>query len=942
MNKQRTLLFINLFLLSSKIFSQSDWTPVGPNDNIINTPICAYPVITNSSYFNNNICIYQGQPTIIFASQNGSSDNLNVYQFDGNITWNAMAVPPVPNYSAGTASLFVDNNQNLWARAVGNTEINYQWYTNANTVMYDGVSSWSSYSAAIITDLTPASLPFVADNVNNLYISDVELRGDPGITGAYVYESVGNRSFSPIMAGSIDRSLAGPSTTSSSVIGEVGLTLDNSQRPYVAYMTVTTSPSVYYSLNAKYYDIGGTSPTNKWEDAGAQPIATGTASYKFTYVSLLTYGNTLYLSYIDMSNQGVYVMKYSNGTWSTIGSNITGGYVSALSMAISPNGVPYIAFGRIQGGGGGKAEVRRYNNVSGLWESVGTDNFSANPVKTTSLAFDPSGKLYISYISVSTAIDPPTGTINYIWVKSISTAPYNCNPPTVLSSSGSMNLCQGQPITLSVSNPSNYQSFSWTPGGQTSASLPVSTPGNYNVLVTDNNGCQSNSTISVTSNSLPTATISSESSSICLGTSTNIMINLTGSGPWNINYSNGTTIQSVTTTSSPYIFSVSPTTTQTYTINSVSDINNCINSNDNSSVTVNVLQNPSITLVNSKTSVLCYGDQTGIISLNVTGGMQPYAFQWTSNVQNWISNTSNPATQSNLGVGIYVVTVTDQKQCTTTQSIPIVGPQSNLTAPIISKLNDLTCFNANDGRIDISVPSTGGSMPISYSIDGNTPTSFIFSNLQPNNYVVTAIDANNCIAVSNSVQVLSPPSPLNVVNSSINFCKSGSASVLASGGWGNYSYTWSNGLTSSSINNLGNGTYTCTVQDSKGCVFVPASTFDIHPGTPHCALAIDQTIGNSTWTVTANTTNGGSNPIYIWGFNGYIFKSTDPTPIEMYIALSPIISVYTNGNQLVFNVNPSDNCDGCSLVNNAVGCEVLNNDCLPPQSSSQVFINLLY
>lgn len=60
----------------------------------------------------------------------------------------------------------------------------------------------------------------------------------------------------------------------------------------------------------------------------------------------------------------------------------------------------------------------------------------------------------------------------------------------------------------------------------------------------------------------------------------------------------------------------------------------------------------------------------------------------------------------------------------------------------------------------------------------------------------------------------------------------GSASVTAVGGSAPYAYTWSNGATTSMINGLGVGAYTCCVTDMNGCVscdsFIVSAT--INPG----------------------------------------------------------------------------------------------------------------
>ncbi|HET6245435.1 MAG: PKD domain-containing protein [Bacteroidetes bacterium] len=56
-------------------------------------------------------------------------------------------------------------------------------------------------------------------------------------------------------------------------------------------------------------------------------------------------------------------------------------------------------------------------------------------------------------------------------------------------------------------------------------------------------------------------------------------------------------------------------------------------------------------------------------------------------------------------------------------------------------------------------------------------------------------------------------------NTSCFSCADGSASAFATGGTPSYIYSWSNGATTQSINNLQTGTYTVTITDISGCNF---------------------------------------------------------------------------------------------------------------------------
>ena len=73
-------------------------------------------------------------------------------------------------------------------------------------------------------------------------------------------------------------------------------------------------------------------------------------------------------------------------------------------------------------------------------------------------------------------------------------------------------------------------------------------------------------------NELPTATIV-QPDPICAGNTTNLTVNLTGTAPWSITYTDGTTVFPPISGigSSPYLLPVSPSVTTSYTIISVTD-----------------------------------------------------------------------------------------------------------------------------------------------------------------------------------------------------------------------------------------------------------------------------------------------------------------------------------------------------------------------------------
>jgi hypothetical protein len=120
-----------------------------------------------------------------------------------------------------------------------------------------------------------------------------------------------------------------------------------------------------------------------------------------------------------------------------------------------------------------------------------------------------------------------------------------------------------------------------------------------------------------------------------------------------------------------------------------------------------------------------------MISLNVTGGVAPFEYEW--------SNGESGSSIEDLTAGVYAVQVTDHNGCSGTMSFTISQPAAPLVVNAV--LNPASGDLTEDGSIDITV--TGGTPPYAYSWSNGTEVQDIDS-LNPGNYTITISDSKGC------------------------------------------------------------------------------------------------------------------------------------------------------------------------------------------------------
>lgn len=195
----------------------------------------------------------------------------------------------------------------------------------------------------------------------------------------------------------------------------------------------------------------------------------------------------------------------------------------------------------------------------------------------------------------------------------------------------------------------------------------------------------------------------------------------------------------------------------------------------------------------------------------------------TSNQLSFTVNWTAPATTgSNPVIKFYAATVIANgngannldRVRLTNLILPITSGATPLDVTL-TNISPTQCADSSDGSATASV--TGGTPPYFYS--WNSGGSSATNNNLPAGLAIVTVTDNTGVSSTASTNISSPP-PISAVASGSVICdgaSNGTASVLANGGVGGFTYSWSTGQGGSNISGLTVGTYTVTVTDGNGC-----------------------------------------------------------------------------------------------------------------------------
>ena len=241
----------------------------------------------------------------------------------------------------------------------------------------------------------------------------------------------------------------------------------------------------------------------------------------------------------------------------------------------------------------------------------------------------------------------------------------------------------------------------------------------------------------------------------------------------------------------------------------VTDINGC-----ESSQTVEILQNDSITFDLTSFDASCFNFEDGmVLASNINGGNGPISFQWENEVGEIVS-IGNAA--ENLSSQMYYFTATDSSNCSQLDSIFVDQPT---LVEISEDIVSINCYDDNTGSITLNV--SGGTGNYLYQWDNLSSSSNQIIGLEAGSYSVNIIDGNGC-QLSETYTVTQENEIVVTAEGVFQSCTQGFVNITnISGGVAPYIVNWLDDPVANNnttiLNDLQPGTYIYNVYDDNNC-----------------------------------------------------------------------------------------------------------------------------
>ncbi len=347
--------------------------------------------------------------------------------------------------------------------------------------------------------------------------------------------------------------------------------------------------------------------------------------------------------------------------------------------------------------------------------------------------------------------------------------------------------------TVTATGGTGAFTYSWSPSGGSASTATGLSAGTYTVFISDAAGCSYNTSVTITE---PTA-LSVVQSQL------NVSCNGGSNGSASVTVSGGT---------AGYTYSWSPSGGSAATASGLSagsytatitDAKGCMITS-----TFTISEPVALAVTSTQSNVSCNGGTDGTATVTATGGTGAYTYSWSPS-----GGTS--ATATNLGAGTHSVSITDANGCSISTTVTITEP---VALSVVQSQTNVTCNGGSDGTATVTV--TGGTGSYTYSWSPSGGTSSTATGLSAGSYIATVTDAEGCL-ITSTFTITSPTAVSGTETHTDVSCFGGSdgtATIVATGGTGSYSYSWSpSGGTSATATGLAAGTYVVNITDVSGC-----------------------------------------------------------------------------------------------------------------------------
>ncbi len=481
--------------------------------------------------------------------------------------------------------------------------------------------------------------------------------------------------------------------------------------------------------------------------------------------------------------------------------------------------------------------------------------------------------------STATAVDLPAGTASVLVTDSdgcFTSTQIDLSQPEelVMTAQSTPAFCNGDDngsIILEVTGGTGPYTFSWSDNAAITDSVRNDlVAALYVAEVTDANGCSTQLIEEVTQPN-PIELDFTMNNATCFGENDGFAtVNPSGGAggytfQWDANAGNQDTQLATSLTAGTYMVTVT-------------DLNDCTATGE-----VSVGQPDELIGTPSLVDVACFGNSTGSIDIDITGGTGPYSSSWTG-PNGYTAGTEDIAV---LFAGTYTMIITDANNCTYTDTYIINQPSTGIMSSVTE--TDTICFQAGSGSVGVSVG--GGSGPYTYEWSNNGETTPTISSLDGGTYYVTITDSGNCTFVDTAYVYEAGEIAISLTQTPT-LCHDGNdgtaevTGITVSGqivDVNDYDLLWSvGGQTGTSVSSLlGGQTYSVTATDAFGCTASQSITIGNPDEIGSRVDMIDDAdcFGGNDGSATVNGEGGVAPYTFLWDANAN--AQTDATAIDL-------------------------------------------------------------